>query len=76
MQFCNYLRQYWLIILNHHSFFNKTLLTKEKMAYLCRYEKKNDLDNSCNHGIFLHGVALPSAEIHPGDGGHEEGTVR
>ena len=39
-------------------------------------EEENNLDHSGDNGILLSRAAFPSVELHPGDGGHEEGTVR
>jgi hypothetical protein len=33
------------------------------------------MDNSNHYGIFFPWFAIPSAKIHPGDGGHEKGAV-
>ena len=34
------------------------------------------MDHSNHHGILFPWLAIPSAEIHPGDGRHEKGAVR
>lgn len=34
------------------------------------------MDHSNHHGILIPWLAIPSAEIHPGDGRHEKGAIR
>ncbi len=38
-------------------------------------EEENDLDHSHYHGLFVPCAAVLAAQLHPGDGKHEEGTV-
>ena len=54
---------------------NDFKLTDEEISYLCPHEEENDLDHSHYHGLFVPCAAVLAAQLHPGDGKHEEGTV-
>ena len=61
------------------NYFTTVKTINEKLENMTRdliYEEKDNMDHSNHHGILFPWLAIPSAEIHPGDGRHEKGAVR